>query len=102
MPLFSPARLLLLGAFGLSGCVQLGPDFHTPALPWVEHWNSQALANVSQRQPQPDLKHWWTVFADPALERLIAEADAHNSSLKIAGFRGHKSRAHVGGALSAR
>jgi NodT family efflux transporter outer membrane factor (OMF) lipoprotein len=96
------ARLLLLGVLGLTGCVQLGPDFHSPALPWLDHWNSPALEQVSQHQPQPDLKRWWTVFADPALERLIAEADAHNSSLKIAGLRVIEARAQLGVAQSGR
>jgi NodT family efflux transporter outer membrane factor (OMF) lipoprotein len=100
--LFPPARLLLLGAFGLSGCVQLGPDFHPPQLPWIEHWNSPALEHVSQRQPQPDVKQWWTVFADPILDHLIAEADAHNSSLKIAGLRVIEARAQLGVAQSGR
>lgn len=102
MQLFSPARLLLLGAIVLTGCVQLGPDYSTPQLPWVDHWDSQALASVSQRQLQPDFKQWWRVFADPALDRLIAEADAHNSSLKIAGLRVIEARAQLGIAQSGR
>ncbi len=98
----TPARLLLLGAIGLSGCVQLGPDFQRPSSPWIEHWNSPALAQATQRQPQPDFKQWWQVFADPVLERLIAEADAHNSSLKIAGLRVIEARAQLGVAQSGR
>jgi hypothetical protein len=45
----------LLGALALSGCVQLGPNFQRPALPWIDSWNSPALAHASQQQPQPDL-----------------------------------------------
>jgi NodT family efflux transporter outer membrane factor (OMF) lipoprotein len=100
--LLAPARLLLLGAVGLSGCVQLGPDFQRPTVPWIDNWNSPALAQASQQQPQPDLKQWWQVFADPVLERLIAEADAHNSSLKIAGLRVIEARAQLGIAQSGR
>ena len=36
-------RLLLCGTAVLGGCVQLGPDFQSPAQPWVEHWNTPAL-----------------------------------------------------------
>lgn len=102
MYLTASVRLLLLGAFGLSGCVQLGPDFQRPSSAWIENWNSPALAQATQRQPQPDLKQWWQVFADPVLERLIAEADAHNSGLKIAGLRVLEARAQLGVAQSGR
>ena len=95
-------RLLLLAALGLSGCVRLGPDFQTEPVTWIEHWNSPALEYASQRQPQADTQQWWTVFADPVLNRLIAEADAHNPSLKIAGLRVIEARAQLGIAQSGR
>src|SRR3989338_7230834 len=57
---------------------------------------------ASQRQPQADNQQWWTVFADPVLNRLIAEADAHNPSLKIAGLRVIEARAQLGIAQSGR
>ncbi|WP_137886161.1 efflux transporter outer membrane subunit [Pseudomonas sp. 2FE] len=101
-PLLRPGRLLLLGALGLSGCVRLGPDFQAPGEAWVEHWNSPALEQASQQRPQPDFLQWWQVFADPILDRLIAEADAHNPSLKIAGLRVMEARAQLGIAQSGR
>ena len=48
----APSRLLLLAALGLSGCVRLGPDFQTEPVTWIEHWNSPALEQASQRQPR--------------------------------------------------
>jgi NodT family efflux transporter outer membrane factor (OMF) lipoprotein len=102
VPLPFPARLLLVGAVSLSGCVQLGPEFQRPNVPWIDHWNSPALNQASQQLPQPDFKQWWTVFADPVLERLISEADTHNSSLKIAGLRVIEARAQLGVAQSGR
>ncbi|WP_137817539.1 efflux transporter outer membrane subunit [Pseudomonas sp. 2FG] len=101
-PGLRPGRLLLLGALGLSGCVRLGPDFQAPREAWVEHWNSPALEQASQQRPQPDFLQWWQVFADPILDRLIAEADAHNPSLKIAGLRVLEARAQLGIAQSGR
>lgn len=98
----APTRLLLLAALGLSGCVRLGPDFQAQTPAWIEHWNSPALEHASQRQPQADNRQWWTVFADPVLNRLIAEADAHNPSLKIAGLRVIEARAQLGIAQSGR
>lgn len=103
----SPGRLLLVAlllmeGLGLSGCVRLGPDFQAPGEAWIEHWNSPALEQASQQRPQPDTRQWWQVFADPVLDRLIAETDAHNSSLKVAGLRVMEARAQLGIAQSGR
>ncbi|UVJ41762.1 TolC family protein [Pseudomonas sp. LS1212] len=95
-------RLLLPGALVLSGCVRLGPNFQPPGQPWVEHWNTPALEQASQQRPQPDTRQWWQVFADPVLDHLIAEADAHNPDLKIAGLRVMEARAQLGIAQSGR
>ncbi|MFJ2483893.1 efflux transporter outer membrane subunit [Pseudomonas sp. NPDC087598] len=97
-----PGHLLLLGALSLSGCVRLGPDFQAPGEAWSKQWKSPALEQASQRAAQPDLRQWWQVFADPVLDRLIATADAHNSSLKIAGLRVLEARAQLGIAESSR
>ncbi|MFS2067920.1 efflux transporter outer membrane subunit [Pseudomonas sp. CT11-2] len=96
------ARLLLLGALGLGGCVRLGPDFQAPGEAWTKLWSSPALEQASQRRAYPDVRQWWQVFADPVLDGLIAEADAHNSNLKIAGLRVMEARARLGIAQSGR
>ncbi len=101
-PSLLPGRLLLLCALGLSGCVRLGPDFQAPGEAWIEHWSSPALEQASQQRPQPDTRQWWQVFADPLLDRLIAEADAYNPSLRIAGLRVMEARAQLGIAQSGR
>ncbi|MFZ6045100.1 efflux transporter outer membrane subunit [Pseudomonas sp. CR3202] len=95
-------RLVLLGALGVGGCVRVGPDFQSPREPWVEHWNSPAILQMSLERPQPDFLHWWQVFEDPVLDALIAEADAYNPGLEIAGLRVMEARAQLGIALSGR
>ncbi|RON11578.1 efflux transporter outer membrane subunit [Pseudomonas frederiksbergensis] len=95
-------RLLLLVALGLGGCVRLGPDFQAPGEAWTKLWSSPALEQASQRSLNPDLRQWWQVFADPVLDALIAESDAHNSDLKIAGLRVMEARARLGIAQSGR
>lgn len=95
-------RLLLLSAFALGGCVRLGPDFQAPGEAWTKLWSSPALEQASQRRAYPDVRQWWQVFADPVLDGLIAEADAHNSNLKIAGLRVMEARARLGIAQSGR
>jgi NodT family efflux transporter outer membrane factor (OMF) lipoprotein len=94
--LIRSGSLLLLGGLALSGCVRLGPDFQPPGEEWSKHWDTPALEQSSKRGPNPDIRQWWNVFADPVLDRLIAESDAHNSSLKIAGLRVMEARAQLG------
>jgi NodT family efflux transporter outer membrane factor (OMF) lipoprotein len=93
---------VLCGVLALGGCVRLGPDFQPPGEAWVDHWNTPAIEHASQRTLHPDIRQWWQVFADPVLDQLIAEADAHNSSLKIAGLRVMEARAQLGIAQSGR
>ena len=71
----------------LVGCTQVGPDFQPPQDPWLGTWNTPLLEQAGQQAAAPDLRQWWTVFADPALDALIAEADANNSNLRVAGLR---------------
>ncbi|BBP65117.1 MULTISPECIES: efflux transporter outer membrane subunit [Pseudomonas] len=93
---------LWLAVLFLVACTRLGPDFQSPGEPWTKTWNSPAIEHASHRQHSPDLRQWWQVFSDPTLERLIAESDAHNSSLKIAGLRVMEARAQLGIAQSQR
>ncbi|WLG53555.1 efflux transporter outer membrane subunit [Pseudomonas sp. FP1742] len=97
-----PGPLLLLVALAIGGCVRLGPDFQAPGEAWTKLWSSPALEQASQRRAYPDVRQWWQVFADPVLDGLIAEADAHNSNLKVAGLRVMEARARLGIAQSGR
>ena len=91
-----PARLLLLGALGLGGCVRLGPDFQSPGEAWVEQWHSPAIEQSSQQRPGPDIREWWRVFDDPVLDRLIEQAAAQNLSLLSAAVQILQARAQLG------
>lgn len=93
---------ILLSAATLSGCVRLGPDFQSPRQDWIDHWDSNALATVSQLHPQPDNRQWWAQFDDPLLERLIGIADVQNPNLRITALRILEARAQLGIAGSGR
>ncbi|WP_347900723.1 TolC family protein [Pseudomonas purpurea] len=95
-------QLLLLGALGLGGCMRVGPDFQPPGEAWIKLWESPALEQSSQQGLSPDIRQWWQVFADPVLDALIAESDAHNANLKIMGLRVMEARAQLGIAQSGR
>ncbi|SFB37786.1 TolC family protein [Azotobacter beijerinckii] len=94
------APLLLLATCALGGCTRLGPDFQSPREAWIEHWDSDMLAQAGTMHVQPDNRQWWTQLGDPLLDRLIAHADAHNPDLRIAGLRILEARARLGIALS--
>lgn len=82
--------------------MRVGPDFHPPHAGLSEQWSSASIAQVTQQAAQPDLREWWRVFGDGDLERLIAEADANNGDLEIAGLRVIEARAQLGIALAGR
>ncbi|WP_449429882.1 efflux transporter outer membrane subunit [Pseudomonas putida] len=79
----------------LAGCMQVGPDFQAPREPWLDNWSTPLLGQAGRSAATPDLQRWWQVFADPTLDALIAEADAHNSNLRVAGLRIAEARAQL-------
>ncbi|MFJ4441757.1 efflux transporter outer membrane subunit [Pseudomonas sp. NPDC089422] len=79
----------------LAGCTQVGPEFEKPRDPWLDSWNTAMLEQAGRSAPVPDLRQWWAVFADPTLDALIAEADANNTSLRVAGLRIAEARAQL-------
>ncbi|MGN5480737.1 hypothetical protein ACTMU2_40485 [Cupriavidus basilensis] len=100
-----PARLrpwTLIAALLLGGCARVGPDFQMQREPWTESWSSAAIGQATQQREQPDLRQWWQIFGDPVLEALIAEADASNAGVRIAGLRVVEARAQLGIALAGR
>ncbi len=101
-PLTRAHLVLLIGALCLSGCARVGPDFQSQHEAWVEHWSTPALEQAGEQRSQPDARQWWKVFADPTLEHLIAEADAGNAGVQIAGLRVMEARAQLGIAQSGR
>jgi NodT family efflux transporter outer membrane factor (OMF) lipoprotein len=94
--------VLLSAALALNACTTLGPDYQTPEVTWLDNWQTSLYGQVAtaQQQAQADLRFWWTLFDDPALNRLIEEAREANPSLRIAGLRILESRAQLGIARS--
>jgi len=93
---------MLIGAGCLCGCTSVGPDFHPQHENWSEHWSSASIAQVTEQRTEPDVRQWWRIFADENLEYLVAQADAQNGDLKIAGLRVIEARAQLGIATAGR
>src|ERR1700755_1721394 len=87
------ASLIMCLAASLAGCMRVGPDFRLQHEAWSEHWNKATIAQVTQQAAEPDVRQWWRIFGDENLEQLIAQADAGNGDLKIAGLRVLEARA---------
>ncbi len=75
--------LATLPALALAACA-VGPNYKPPVIqpdakqPFVEGQASTMLSG----QPLPD--KWWEMFQDPALDRLIQDAFAYNTDIRVA------------------
>lgn len=79
-------------ALAHSGCAAVGPDYQPPVMPTPDAWTQRAAQEVSQGAAA-SLQAWWTIFEDPVLDALIAEARAQNLDLRVAMSRIRQSRA---------
>ncbi len=73
-------KTLVLPLLFLAGCA-VQPDYKRPAVEMPDAWK-QASENSAKDG------NWWRVYGDPALEKLLEEAFAHNSNLLLAAARG--------------
>jgi NodT family efflux transporter outer membrane factor (OMF) lipoprotein len=79
-----------------AGCL-VGPDFSSPSAPVAEKWLEADNPSVDTRNQE--YRDWWTVFHDPALNRLIEIAYNQNLTLVDAGTRVLEARAQLGVAI---
>jgi multidrug efflux system outer membrane protein len=80
---------VVLAAFSLSACASVGPRYERPRLAMPPSYSQPASA-----QDVPGA--WWSLFLDPALDRLVAEALAANQDLALATARVDEARALAG------
>jgi len=84
--------LTLTAALALGACTAVGPNYRSPAP------QAQAQASfLSSRSPtftqdQPPGR-WWSLFADPLLDRLVEDALTANTDLRVAGANLARARA---------
>ena len=90
----APALSLLAAALLLAGCATSVPlDMSSvPAAPaaFKEQVGAAATATPAQAVAQGA---WWTVFADPVLDRLVEQASARNNNVQVAAGRLAQARA---------
>ena len=72
----------------LAGCTTVGPDYHRPADAIAEKPTATApfVSGADPAfAPAPLPDRWWRLYDDPTLDRLVADALAHNTDLRVAG-----------------
>ena len=102
-PRVTPARGALALAALLAGCT-MGPDFTRPQATPPAAWASAASAPADlPSKPVArayDGRLWWSVFKDPILDSLVAEAMRQNLDLQTAALRIEEARAQRGSAAA--
>lgn len=86
----NPRPLIFPGFLLLASC-KLGPDFQAPEASSGTGWKQ---SHSTAATPLPD--HWWRLFNDRELTRLVDRALAENNDLAAAKARVETSRALVG------
>ncbi len=87
----------LLTAVGLCAC--LSPQRHTPALHPPQEYSSSATNAAVSTAADPEGR-WWSAFADPLLDTLVASAADANHDIRIAIARVQSARAGVNAATA--
>src|SRR5258708_3183226 len=82
-------KLYVIGfALLLAGCAGLKPDYTKPAVDLPAGWRDAPADGMQVRDA-----HWWKVYGDPVLARLIRGALAHNATVILAIARVDNARA---------
>lgn len=91
-------RTTLLAGLGscswIANGFKVGPDYEQPEATVAPEWIDYQSENLERTEV--DLGQWWTVFHDPILERLIAEAREQNLGLKASLARVAEAAAQLG------
>lgn len=87
------ARIALSIGMVSSGCM-VGPEYRRPPAPVAPQYRETGSEAV--QRTTPELTQWWTVFNDPALDRLIQTAYRQNPDLQSAAVRVLEAQARRG------
>ncbi|RFC33959.1 MAG: outer membrane protein, multidrug efflux system [Candidatus Nitrotoga sp. SPKER] len=97
---FTKARtslVLLLSVFLLAACAA-GPNYQRPEMDLPEHWTTQpnTITPATEKSANTAGERWWSLYADPVLDKLEDEALAHNVDAQVATARILEARAQLG------
>ena len=78
-----------------------GPDYVRPAAPTPAAFKEAQGWKVAQPRDDAPKGNWWEAFADPDLDRLVAEVDVSNQTVQAAAARVREAQAATEAARSA-
>ncbi|WP_010187691.1 efflux transporter outer membrane subunit [Sphingomonas sp. PAMC 26605] len=85
--------LTVLPALALSACV-VGPNYTKPSTPVPATGGSFAEAGKSAAVTPTQLpERWWRLYNDPVVDRLVADALAHNTDVRVSAANLARARA---------
>jgi multidrug efflux system outer membrane protein len=99
------AMSVMLATGCMTACTTVGPDYHLPAQAVVNREAAAAPLAGAKEAPFTAGQlppHWWRLYHDAALDRLIEKALSANSDLRAAAANLARSRAILDEAIEAR
>jgi len=84
-------RLTILAAGLLAGCA-VGPNYQRPETPQTAA-GTFVDPGVTKVSTGPVEGEWWHLFRDPVLDRLVVDALAHNTDIRVAAANLRRARA---------
>jgi len=93
--LFKHCLTMSFAALLLAGC-SVGPDYQRPDFDLPPAWRAAPASDAANARAADSVgERWWTLYADPVLDRLIDEALQHNTDLAVAAARVLEARAQA-------
>lgn len=89
-------RLLPLSALALLAACTTGTDYRRPEHAAINRPSTQGAfvsGNSAAFRPEPLPDRWWQLYKDPVLDRLVEEALASNTDLRVAAANIHRAGA---------
>src|SRR5476651_2554142 len=79
----SPVFVLTAGIALLTGC-SVGPDYVQPPVPQASAYKESGPWKKAEPRDDISKGNWYTVFHDPKLNELEAEAEVSSQTLRVA------------------
>ena len=74
---------MLVAPLLLSACA-IGPDYETPPFPASAAGPFLTQSDATAPDATPVSADWWKLYQDPVLDRLVQDALASNTDLRVA------------------
>src|SRR5258705_10718823 len=80
-------RLSLLCVLLLAGCMTVGPDYKRPDVALPGKFEAPGPQAAENQEALKLARDWWTLYADPTLDEIVAATRANNADIRFAAAR---------------